>query len=158
MTLLPPVKAKVSLTKRSPAWAKFEEADSVARCNLCSREFVRQSGTTNLFQHLISPHRDQYAAAVGKGPVTQPTATATTSNVEHSDNATTSAGMKPVTSFLGTSNLRTCDSRRYGVLTESIIDWIVNSSRPFSIVEDRGLIVDVLWQRNTAHITLQISF
>ena len=81
--MLPPGKAKVSLTKRSSAWAYFEEADSVAKCNSCSREFVRQSGTTNLFQHLISAHKDQYAAAVGKGPATQSTATATTSNVEH---------------------------------------------------------------------------
>ena len=47
--MLPPVKAKVSWTKRWPAWAYFEEADSVVRCNLCSRGFVRQSGTTNLF-------------------------------------------------------------------------------------------------------------
>eukprot|EP00117_Sycon_ciliatum_P006073 scpid76706/ scgid9762/ Zinc finger BED domain-containing protein 1; Putative Ac-like transposable element; dREF homolog len=140
--MLPPGKAKVSLTKRSPAWAYFEEADSVARCNSCSREFVRQSGTTNLFQHLISAHKDQYAAAVGKGPATQSTATTTacTSNVERSGSAMTSAGTKPVTSFFGTDNLRTCDSRRSGMLTESIIDWIVDSSRPFSIVEDRGLI------------------
>ena len=143
MTMLPPGKAKVNLTKRSPAWAYFEEADSVAKYNSCSREFVRQSGTTNLFQHLISAHKDQYAAAVGKGSATQSTATATTSNVERSDNATNSAGMKPVTSFFGTGNLRTCDSRRPGMLTESIIDWIVDSSRPFSIVEDRRLIADV---------------
>ena len=138
----PPVKAKVSRTKRSPVWAYFEEAGSVARCNLCSRGFVRQSGTTNLFQHLSSAHKEQYAAAVGKGPATQSTATTTTctSNVERSGSATTSAGTKPVTSFFGTGNLQTCDSRRSGMLTESIIDWIVDSSRPFSIVEDRGLI------------------
>ena len=102
--MLPPVKTKVSRTKRSPVWAYFEEAGSVARCNLCSREFVRQSGTTNLLQHLISAHKDQYAAAVGKGPATQATATTTTSNVERSDIATTSAGTKHVTSFFGTGN------------------------------------------------------
>ena len=49
-------------------WAYFDDIGRTARCKLCSREFVRQSGTTNLFAHLSSAHKEQHAAAVGGKP------------------------------------------------------------------------------------------
>ena len=141
------VAAKISRVKRSPVWASFEEAGKVARCKLCSREFVRQSGTTNLFQHLRSAHKEQYAAAVGEKPIALPTCSEKPSESAGDVAATvkpkTCAGTKPVSAFFRQPNLRTCDGSRAGMITEKVIDWIVDSTRPFSIVSDPGL-VDLL--------------
>ena len=56
--------AKVSRVKRSPVWAYFDNIGRTPRCKLCSREFVRQSGTTNLFARLSFAHMEQHSAAV----------------------------------------------------------------------------------------------
>ena len=119
--------AKISRTKRSPVWAYFEEAGGSVKCNLCNQTLVRTSGTTNLFSHLKTHHQEQHDLVTGK-------------QAPALSGGTTAAGTKSVASFFPSATARTCDSRRAGIITERILDWVVGSLRPLSVVEDNGLI------------------
>ena len=124
---------KLSRAKRSAIWAYFhEEGSSSVKCKLCAAKLARQSGTTNLFNHLKAHHKVQYLEAVG-GPVEVAAA-------GDSGDKKTSAGTKPLMSFFAPGQVRTCDKTRVGVITEMIVDWIVASVRPLSTVADTGLI------------------
>lgn len=117
---------KISRTKRSPVWAYFEESGGSVTCNLCKQKLVRTSGTTNLFSHLKTHHKEQHAAASGaQAPVA---------------GSTTVVGTKSVASFFPSSSTRTCDSKRAGTVTDYILDWVVDSLRPLSVVEDKGFV------------------
>ena len=124
---------KLSRAKRSAIWAYFhEEGSSSVKCKLCAAKLARQSGTTNLFNHLKAHHKVQYLEAVG-GPVEVAAA-------GDSGDKKTSAGTKPLMSFFAPGQVRTCDKTRVGFITEMIVDWIVASVRPLSTVADTGLI------------------
>ena len=123
-------KSVVSRQKRSTVWSYFEEVGTKAKCKSCGREYVRQSGTTNLFNHLKSAHPKEHAAAVGH-----------TGKAELSDSKTaTSSSTKPINSFFSSSTQRTCSSARAGSITELLLDWIVDSTRPLSMVADPAFV------------------
>ena len=117
--------------KRSPVWAYFDEGPSSAStvtCKLCDGKLARQSGTTNLFNHLKSHHNDKYLEVVGAKPPCS------------GDASKTAAGIKPVSTSFSSELKRPCDKNRAGVITDCILDWIVDSIRPLSIVSDKGLV------------------
>lgn len=118
-------KVKVSRAKRSPAWVYFEDLGPKAKCKLCSREYVRQTGTSSLFAHLKTAHPKQYASAVGAATPGE---------------GRTSAGTLPVGTFC-TTPARPCSSARSSIITDLVLDWIAGSMRPLSIVTDSGLAV-----------------
>ena len=117
--------------KRSPVWAYFDEGPSSAStvtCKLCDGKLARQSGTTNLFNHLKSHHNDKYLEVVGAKPPCS------------GDASKTGAGTKPVSTFFSSELMRPCDKNRAGVITDCILDWIVDSIRPLSIGSDKGFV------------------
>ena len=116
--------------KRSSVWAYFDEGPSSAStviCKLCDGKLARQSGTTNLFNHLKNHHNDKYLEVGAKPPCS-------------GDASKTAAGTKPVSTFFSSELKRPCDKNRAGVITDCTLDWIVDSIRPLSIVSDKGFV------------------
>ena len=125
-------KTSCTRQKRSSVWAYLEETgDGTAKCNLCNQAYVRTSGTTNLFNHLKSHHKKEHAAAVGE---------ALPSSKLKSGDVVTCVGTKPVGSFFQSNVNRPCNSARAGAISELILDWVVDSTRPLSVVSDPAFI------------------
>lgn len=93
--------AKISRSKRSPVWAYFEgNGPKSVVCNACGAKLARQSGTTNLFNHLKTHHREKYLEVVGvKSQAPEDVAVAASPK--------TAAGTKPLQTFFSSS--RACD-------------------------------------------------
>lgn len=120
---------KVTRQKRSPVWAYFDDLGPKAKCTLCRREYARQTGTTNLFNHLKAVHEDEYAKVAGSEP--------TIVKDERTGDVRTSAGTKPLGSFFHSA--RPCSAQRADTITQLLLDWVIGSTRPLTIVEDVGL-------------------
>ena len=86
----PDSKVAVSRTKRSPVWSFFEEIGStgMVKCKLWSRELAKQSGTTNLLNHLKGSYAKHYVQVSGPG---------TSGSGQEED--TTSTGTKPLSHY-----------------------------------------------------------
>lgn len=109
--------------KRSIVWNHFEKKKKHSVCKYCGKSFVYYGGTSNLRTHLKNAH-----------PSVWPTA----DSGDEEDK--TSAGTKSIKSFYATDkSRRVCSNAKSEALTNLVVDWISENSRPISIVEDTGL-------------------
>ena len=90
----------------------------------------RTHSRTNAHTNAPPPphHNDKYLEVVGAKPPCS------------GDAIKTAAGTKPVSTFFSSKLKRPCDKNRAGVITDCILDWIVDSIRPLSIVSDNGFV------------------
>ena len=109
--------------KRSNVWKHFEKKKKNSICRLCGKSFVYYGGTSNLRTRLKNAH-----------PSVWPTA----DSGDEEDK--TSTGTKSIESFYATDkSRRVCSNAKSETITNLVVDWILENSRPISIVEDTGL-------------------
>lgn len=117
--------------KRSGVWRFFDRGAEKSTCTLCGKLYARLSGTSNLLAHLKADHKSEYASI------------ASSTAGSSSSQSRTAAGTKAVNEFFpnkASSSSRPCSSARAGEITELILDWVVDSTRPLSIINDHGFV------------------
>ena len=118
-------------TLRSDMWRYFERGGEKSQCKLCSKSYVRHSGVTNLLHHLKKCHLKEFASIVLYG------------GSDCDGDRRTSAGTKPLGAYFGSKHSvisHSCSPARAGQITDLILDWVVDSTCPLSIVPYKGLV------------------
>jgi len=106
--------------KRSIVWKHFDRKKNHSVCKYCSKSFVYHGGTSNLRMHLKNKHRNIWP----------------TESEDEEDK--TSAGTKPIDVYTLNKSRRACSNAKSEAITNMLVDWISENSRPISIVEDAG--------------------
>ena len=122
---------------RSGVWAYFEHGNEKHSCKLCSKTYSKQSGTSNLLSHLKSAHPAKYAELHPAASASESPADSA-SGVQEKPLAKSNLSSWIVST--ATPQTRPCSSGRSEQLTELLLDWIVDSVRPLSVVSDDGFI------------------
>ena len=122
---------------RSGVWAYFEHGNEKHSCKLCSKTYSKQSGTSNLLAHLKSAHPAKYAELHPAASASESPADSA-SGVQEKPLAKSNLSSWIVST--ATPQTRPCSSGRSEQLTELLLDWIVDSVRPLSVVSDDGFI------------------
>ena len=112
--------------KRSIVWKHFdfERKKRQSICKHCGKSFVCYGGTSNLHTHFKSAH-----------PSVWPTA----DSGDEEDK--TPVGTESIEFFyvIDSKSWRVCSNAKSEAMTNLVVDWISENSRPISILEDTGL-------------------
>ena len=104
-------------------WEHFaRKGKDSATCELCHKEFDYHGATTNLKEHLRRIHKEVFSED--------------TSSTQ-SQSKITQAGTKLIENFGDLSSSRVCPAERARTITEALADWLTDSMRPLTIVEDK---------------------
>ena len=115
--------ATFKYNKHSVMWKHFdfEKKKRQSICKHCGKSFVYYSGTSNLRAHLKSAHPSMWP---------------TPNSGDEEDK--TPAGTNSIEFFYATDSKsrRVCSNAKSKAITNLVVDWISENSRPISIVED----------------------
>ena len=106
----------------SVVWEHFEKKKRNCVCKHCGKTFAYHGGTSNLRSHLKNVHRTLWLA-----------------NDEDEDSERIATKTKRIDIYVVSDLWKVCSKARSEAITNLVVDWISENSRPISVVEDAGL-------------------